>query len=273
MNARRGIISLATDRGSFPQRLSRLQASVRRVGFRGELAYWPPGRFPDGCPDHLDVPFAFKPFCFAEAGARGLQSVLWLDASCVAIRPLEPLFEVIEDRGYLLFRNGKRVVGSWASDDALDVLGVSRDEAMAMPEVNAAALGLKLDHPVGAGFLRDWLELARGGVAFRGVREKLRSWSDYTHVKWNRSATISADPRVRGHRHDQTAAGVLADRLGMELVADGLEDYPRGTRVHLLRPATAVVIARSRAWVGGRWALQARRDRYLGQLAHLRRQR
>jgi hypothetical protein len=268
MNARRGIISLATSRGSYRARLSRLQASVRRVGFRGEFAYWPPGRFPAGCPDHLEVPFAFKPFCFEEAGARGLRSVLWLDASCVAIRPLEPLFEEIEERGYLVFRNGSQMIGSWASDDALEVLGLSRDEAMAIPEVNAAVIGLRLDHPLGSRFLTAWRELATGEVAFRGTREKLPTWEHYRDVKSNRSGRASADPRVLGHRHDQTAAGVLAHRLGMELTTDGVQRYSQGDRVRLLRPDTAVVLDRRHRGAAARWALRARRDMHLGRVAH-----
>jgi hypothetical protein len=266
---RRGIISLATARRSYPQQLSRMQASVGRVGFGGQLMCWPPGRFPAGCPDQLDVPFAFKPFCFAEAGSRGLVSVLWLDASCVAIRPLEPLFEAIEERGYLIFRHPGKVVGTWASDEALSALGVPREQAMAIPEANAAAIGLKLDHPVAARFLRDWLHLARDGVAFRGTREQLLTWDDYTDVKENRSGRISADPRVRGHRHDQTVVGVLAHRLGIELTTEGMDSYSRDTRIRLVRPTTAIVHDRRCRGPAGRLALRVRRDKQLGRIAHL----
>jgi hypothetical protein len=264
---RRGVISLATARRDFAKRLSRMEASVRRVGFRGEIVSWPPGRFPAGCPDHLDSPFAFKPFCFVEAGERGIESVLWLDASCVAIRPLDPLFRTIEEQGFLLFRNEHRVVGEWASDEALALLGVSRTKAMAIPEVNAAAMGLRLDHPVAAAFLDEWLLLAKGRVAFRGMRDELVSWEDYKDVKWNRSGRISADPRVRGHRHDQTVAGMLAHRLGMELTAEGLEGYTRATRMLALRPETVAVIDRGYLGPTAKWALRARRDKRLGQAA------
>ena len=191
---RRAVVSLGTARGNYGRGLRRLSASLRRVGFGGEQLLWPPGRFPAGCPDQLEVPFAFKPFCLAEATARGIDSLLWLDASCLAIKSLDPLFAAIEANGHLLFRNGARVVGEWASDAALEALSLSRDEAMALPELNAAAIGLSVRHPVGAAFLDQWLGLARAGVVFRGTREPLTSWEDYRDVKWNRADRVSTDP-------------------------------------------------------------------------------
>jgi hypothetical protein len=262
------VISLATARARFPQRLSRMRASVRRVGFGGELMCWPPGQYPAGCPDHLDVPFAFKPCCFVEARRAGLESVLWMDASCIAIRPLEPLFDVVEQAGYLLFRNEDYVVGKWASDDALEALGVSREQAMAIPEVNAAALGLSMSDPRALTFLNAWHEAAQAVVPFRGTRERLQTWDDYKATKWNLDGSVSVDPRVRGHRHDQTVAGVLAHRLGMKLATEGLQAYSPTHKIRL-SPTTAIVIDRRYHRPVGRLAVRARWDKHLGRVAHL----
>jgi hypothetical protein len=266
---RRAVISLATDRPGYDyrRRLTRLDASLKRAGFGGEFI-WSPD-LPAGCPDHLDVPFAFKPYCFEAARRAGLESVLWLDSSCIAIRPLDPLFEAIERRGYLLFRNGRHRVGGWASDQALALLGVSREEAMAIDEVNAAAIGLSMTDPTALKFLTEWLAAAQAVVPFRGTTERLMSWKDYRAVKWNQDGRVSADPRVQGHRHDQTVAGVLAHRLDMELVTEGLERYLATTRFLVLRRSTAVVLDRRYTGSGGRLALRARVDKRLGQIAGL----
>jgi hypothetical protein len=90
---------------------------------------WRPGSFPVDCPAHIDVPFAFKPYCH---------------------------------------------------------------------------------------------RAAQEGLAFRGVSDQLRDQDDYQNVKWNRGAKVSSDTTVRGHRHDQTVAGVLAARLGMRLSSEWL---------------------------------------------------
>jgi hypothetical protein len=240
----RCVVSLATDRGSYPRGLERLGRSLRQVGFTGDFRSWPPGTFPRGCPPHLEVPFAFKPFCLAEARAQGAKSVLWLDASCVVIRPLDPIFEAIEADGYVLFKNGTFRVGEWASDQTLMEFGLSREQALALPEVSAGVIGLNLDSRIGAQFLESWHEAARNEISFRGVAETFESWEDYEDVKWNLSGRVSADPGVHGHRHDQTVAGILAGRLGMQLTSDGLEDSLGLDTDRHLGPTTAIVIDR-----------------------------
>ena len=239
--AGRTVISLASGDQQFSEGLDRLGAALDEVGFDGAFEPWREGRYPPGCPAHLEVPFAFKPYCFAEARESGAELVLWLDSSCVPVRPLDGLFDELDRDGYLLFANGTRRVGQWSSDLALDRLGVPREEAMCIPEVNAAALGLDLTSDVGKAFLDRWLEEARAGLAFRGVREPLVGPDDYKDVKWNRGNRVSADPRVRGHRHDQTVAGVVAFELGLRLRPAGLQPV---LDVRRTRPETVVVNVR-----------------------------
>ena len=242
-DARPTVISLATGEERFTTALEHLGAGLEQVGFDGAFEPWRDGRYPPGCPEHLDVPFAFKPYCFAEARKAGAGLVLWLDSTCLPVRPLDGLFGELGRDGYLLFANRRRVVGEWASDLALEWLGVSREEAMQMPEVNAAALGLDLRSAVGNEFLDRWLAEARAGLAFRGVKEPLEGGVDYDDVKWNRGNRASADPRVRGHRHDQTVAGVLAFELGLHLRPAGLQPVVDARRA---RPETIVVNLREK---------------------------
>ena len=214
--ARRCVVSLASDDGRYPEVLARLRESLARTGYDGEVAVWEHGDLPRGCPAHDDVPFAFKPFALDSVRERGFEVVLWLDAACVAVRSLEPFFKRIETDGHLLFRNRNRLVGDWSADAALNALGVSRDEALGMPELNAAAIGLDLRDPRAAEFLGRWLDEARRGTAFRGDKSE--------------------------HRHDQTVAGILAARLGMQPRPRGLEPLNEGQR-HL-RVTTRVVTGR-----------------------------
>ena len=271
---RRSAISLATNRRRYPEGRARLHESLKSNGFTGDFVSWQPGTFPPGCPEHFEVPFAFKPFCFLEAQKRNLELVLWLDSSCIVIRNLDPIFSTIEEQGYLLFKNRHHVVGEWSSDEALQKLGLSRAQAMIVPEVNAAVIGLNLKHPIAAAFLQKWYEEARDGVAFRGTREKPGTREAYDDLKWNKSKRASADPRVRGHRHDQTVAGVLACRLGMTLTSEGLQSYSqkhRGigwkTLILIDREVTRKDCARERRSLAT--LAQIHRDRYLGHLVDL----
>jgi len=240
------VVSLAVGEPHFQRGVERLGETLRRVGFDGRFEAW--RTLPPGCPAHLDVPFAFKPYCLAEARAAGADRVLWLDSSCVAVKPLERMFAKIARDGYLLFRNWRFIAGEWAGDATLERFGITRDEAMEIPEVNACALGLDFRHPTGLAFFEQWLDEARRATAFRGTNQPIADAEDYKAVKWNRRQRVSADPRVRGHRHDQTVAGLLAYRLGMRLTKHGLNVRPTVPRVASPRAAIVNLRTTRRRW-------------------------
>lgn len=156
--------------------------------------------------------------------------MLWLDSSIVVVRPLDPLYEEIERRGYLLFRNGGARVGEWSSDAFLEWYGIDRGEAMAIPEVVGTAIGLDLRSEVGRSFLDAWMAGALAGTPFRGRPEPFAEREAYEDSRWNRSNAVSADSRVLGHRHDQSVASVLAFRAGMTLTSSGYGSLNRRKR-------------------------------------------
>jgi hypothetical protein len=189
------------------------------------------------------VPFAFKAFCLEETRRRGHGAALWVDANAVVVGSLDPLFEQIDEHGYVLFANRNYRLGEWASDDALAAVGLTREAALLLREVNAAALGLRFSHPVARQFLDDWLTEARKATVFRGTAGKYEAKRDFQALKWNAEGRASPDPRVRGHRFDQTAAGIVAHRHGMRLTPSGLES---ASRLRSVRPETAIVKWRRR---------------------------
>lgn len=260
----RCIVSLATEDKQYPAALRRLGQSLARSRFNGKFRSWPPGTFPADAPPQTVSPYAFKPFCLVEAQRLGFDVLLWLDSSCVPVREIDSILRRIQRDGYVLFRNSNWRVGQWCSDVGIEALGIDREEAMRWPEVNAAAIGLNLNDPTAAEFLRRWHEEADEGTAFRGVKEPLLSEEDFQAVKWNHAHRVSADPRVRGHRCDQTVAGVLAARLGMVLDRNGLRDY--STRHRRIGLRTRIVVDRDAAQPSPplRSLDQVLRDRYIG---------
>lgn len=153
-------------------------------------------------PSHFDVPYAFKPHAIAAARKRA-DVVLWLDAAMWPVNPLEPLWEHIEREGHYFPKNGWDT-GQWCADSALEPLGITREESFKIPHPMACVMGFDFRNERTCQFFDEWLALA--GEAFRGP------WT-------NANGEASKDPRVKGHRHDQTAAGVVAHRLGMEMKA------------------------------------------------------
>lgn len=120
--------------------------------------------------------------------------------------PLDPLFRIIEDQGYLI-PEGTHSVGEFCKDEALVTLGIGREESFEMPSCWSCVLGLNLEDPRSVRFLERWKELAADGMTFVGPK-----WSGVNG--WPRTA--SQDPRVKGHRTDQLAASVIALKLGMD---------------------------------------------------------
>ena len=184
--------------------LSRLRESLAVVGFDGDFIAWDSG-YPSGCPEHKDAPFAFKPYCFLEARKQGHRHVLWLDSSVYAVGDLNPVFERIREFGHVFFQESHSV-GEYCSDAALGTLGIGREESFRMPSIWASAMGIDLENEASARFLDLWKHYASDGITFKGAK-----WSGVRGFP----KTVSQDDRVKGHRYDQTAASVIALKLGM----------------------------------------------------------
>ncbi len=182
---------------------------------------------PAHCPMHSNVPYAFKGYALQEA-AQHWDLLLWCDASILPIRSLEPLWERIERDGYWFSKNGWNNY-EWTAALAYPDLFPSRllvpplsiGHAVALnksiPHVVATSFGLNVKHPIGKAFLEDYYRLASGTKAFCGpwINTAHPSATPMRQERWRYGHCGPAD--VRGHRHDQTAASVIAWRLGMQL--------------------------------------------------------
>lgn len=188
----------------FPAGIARIRAGLEMYGFTGSILTWEKD-FPIGSPTQQQAHGAFKPFCFYEAAEAGHNLVLWFDASIRIKQPIEPLFETIREKGYLICQE-KHTVGEYCTDAALRTLEITREEALRMPSCRSGVLGLNLSNQRSSEFLSQWRDRALDGVTFPGPK-----WSGV--LGWPRTA--SDDPRVKGHRCDQTAASVIALKLGM----------------------------------------------------------
>ena len=218
------IISLGVGKPVFKLTLQRLEQSLRRVGFNGDFLYWDES-LPSGCPDHFEAPFAFKSYCFYIAKQLGYEQVLWIDAPCVAIRKIAPVFQSIEQHGYILFNNNYgQMMGQWSSDAALVKNGISREAALQIPAIPCSVLGLDMNNTRAQQFLEQWHQLMSDGVTAKGTAARIKDGDEYQAIAWNLNNKISSDIRVKGHRHDQTAAGIVAHRLGMLPYSDYLKD-------------------------------------------------
>ncbi len=208
----RCIVNVATDR--YVPLQERLIRSLASVNYRDGLLAWKDG-YPPGSPSHMDSPYAFKLYAIGEAARRGHRIVLWLDAPCVAVKPLGQLFDRIEGEGHLLVA-GDEKVGNWANDACLAEFSLTRDDAMGLRLMNGTFIGLDL----GDARCRMWLDglfsACEKGL-FRGPYLSDNAPEEVKALKPGKpTGFVSRDPRCWGHRHDEAVGSCLAARLGMK---------------------------------------------------------
>lgn len=211
----------------YPQGQARLQQALKQHGFTGHFFGYRE-YYELGCPPHASVPYAFKPYAVLRALDSGYDVVYYFDASVLPVAPLDTLTEKITQDGHFMEDAGHSV-GTWCKDAALKTLGITREEAFGMQLFIAGCFALDLRHEKSRQFALQWKTLADDGVTFPG------SWVEHP--------SVSTDPRVKGHRHDMTAASVIANKLGMSFVPNNTYtayptlQTPSPTAIFHIKPA------------------------------------
>jgi len=183
--------------GSYLLGQKRLYESLNAQSFKGDMfAFKDESKIP--APTHQEAPYAFKLAAFESVAAKGYESILWCDSAIYAIRPLDPLFEYIETHGHLFFWDTWNCA-QWTNDKMLNYFNINRDEAEQISQILACVIGLDLTNPQTKNFLIDW---KKSIPYFEG------SWN-------NNNNTESQDLRCLGHRHDQSAASIIATKMNM----------------------------------------------------------
>lgn len=198
---------------------ARLVESLSSQGWDGGVLTWT-DRLPPGSPPHESAPYGFKLHAIAEAMRKGFTSVLWLDAPCLAARPLDPVFAAIERDGHAFVTADDRL-GNWTSDACLAAFGIPRDAAMSMALFNGAFIGLDLEHARTREWYRRIVQQCEIGL-FRGAALTEHAPADVRARNIDKdTGHLSDDPRCWGHRHDEAVGSCLAHLLGMEISPHG----------------------------------------------------
>lgn len=154
--------------------------------------------------------YCAKPFALKDVMDEGTDIGILLDASFWPIRHIGPLVDEIVRRGYYMAPDGF-VVGQWISDRMLSGFGLSRDETMSWAGCASGCVGLDFRNNKCRELLNRWCavwDLFPGHHSNRKAETQEFAYRNVGHV--------SDDPRCLGHRHDQSALGVIAHQLGMD---------------------------------------------------------
>lgn len=185
---------------SFPAKIPRFKSSFEMYANETPQLIWE-NQLPPNSQPHEKYQYAFKVAAIREAYTQGFDHILWADISVIAVNYLRPLWSLLEWQGYWLSDNG--IFGEWCSDKALDILKLTRNEALQIREVCGTAFALNMNSPQAQGFL--------------GRLEELSTTDVFTGQATNNNRQVSCDCRVKGHRWDQSAMSAIAYELGMGL--------------------------------------------------------
>jgi hypothetical protein len=155
-----------------------------------------------GGPSHKDSPYGFKVYAIQYVRNLGYDIIIWLDSPNRLVKSIDEWIPEIEKVGVYLQRDGW-MCGQWANDKTLEEFGVSRDEAMTIPNIYACIYGFDFRHPITQQFFDRWKKACDDGF-FYGLGK-------------NDKKTESEDPRCLGHRYDQTCAELIAHHMGISL--------------------------------------------------------
>lgn len=168
---------------------------------------------PKGCPQHSTTTngaYAFKIHALQNAIDRGYRYVLWLDTTMIVVKPLDPLWDYISKTGWYVCPQASATLGEYTSDDALAIYGITREQALQIQLPYSGIVGMDMKG-IGKDIFAEWKKLCEAG-AFKGHHHAPGRGSEGGGKTVGK---VSDDPRVSGHRHDESALGFVLHKLGL----------------------------------------------------------
>ena len=173
-NKKKCVICYASYPGSRPgfrdyeQGIRTIIESLKKYNFDGHFIFyiggWPNLR--GGRLKYADVPYGFKPFMFEEMRDLGYEQVLWIDACCIPVKSLDPIFKFIQDNGVCFVEYGNSKM-PWNE--------FNRAYSLIMPFINinktyinlvSQVVGINMKDARGIRLLDAWIKTAEDKVAF-----------------------------------------------------------------------------------------------------------
>jgi hypothetical protein len=151
---------------------------------------------PINAPSHKDSPYEFKIHAIKYA-MKFDPIVLWADSSMYLVGDLGLIEKIIKEDGYFFSESG-HYTARWTNDFTKKYFKLTEQESVqgegGMTMLSAGLIGFNRESEIAMKFLEQWQESATAGC-FRG-----------SHTD---------------HRHDQTCASIIAQRLGMKYQRGG----------------------------------------------------
>lgn len=210
------IISVGV-RDPYVKYVQRLERSLQKY-WNGDTMIFA-GEYPPGSPSHQQRHYAFKVAAIREALRRGYKRVLYLDSPAVAVDRVEPLFDILGDKGYLLVPECGHFMQEWISDSCLEWLKMKREQVVDKFCVAGGFVGIDFNNSTGK-LVWDWwsdgCDRGFSQVLWRhnSIGERARSISQ-------EGIPLSIDPGIKGHLGEEAVLGALAIKFNLYVQQTG----------------------------------------------------
>lgn len=192
------IINVAIEKPGlkYVEKQIRLGKTLNENNFDGDYLTWT--TFPN---QNYNTKNAYncKASAFEEALKLGYTEILWLDAACVVVNPIQPVFDKIKEYGYYTIKNWNYTCDMTCSDNSLNYYGISRDTAQTFQEHAGGVIGIDYNNPKGKALLDMFIKGCKEGAC------------DGSRLHDNQSS----DPRFLFHRQCQSVISMSANILNL----------------------------------------------------------
>lgn len=166
---KRALITYCSLNGPYPQFVHQL-AKILKKHKRSYDCYFMIGSYPSTKEDGMSlfhIPYAWKTCLFKVVQDLGYEQIIWIDSSMMPVRSLEPLFDIVNERGRFFIPARGKHIGEFYRPflhmyrDAIHACGLQPKELMKMRHYQATVIGLDVTNPISNEYLQRWYELTK----------------------------------------------------------------------------------------------------------------
>jgi len=185
---------------NFKVGLERIQNCINTYNINADYISFT--EYPEWCVKHTEVPFAFKYYIIKHCFELGYKNVLYIDSSVYPKNNLDGIWNILNTYGYFLVNN-YHTVGEYSHDKFLKLANISRDRSFEIKSIQGGYIGLSSLFPKSINFLNKMIEHSKNNISFIGSYD-------------NKNNMCSKNPKVLGHRHDQSVASIVSLRCDLD---------------------------------------------------------
>lgn len=207
-NMKKAIVSCAV--GDYYTPFLKKQAEeIKRFCPNDDHIYWS-GHFPPHSRTHHQSVYGFKVHAIIEAMNRGYEQVMWIDSAFYPITTLDPLWDIITDRGVFVLKDSL-LLAHHTFPRVMSYFGETYESLIEKQWTisGGSPYGFNFTKPIARKIFEEFYQAERDNTF--GTAEEI---------------SISSSGNYRGHRMDETVMGFIHAKNNFPLLT--VEDHKNG---------------------------------------------